>query len=109
MAADPDGRGYWLAASDGGVFSFDTVYQGGNFLPPALDDVVVGIASRPPLPFVDSFVPAGYWIAWRSGRVHNYGAAPNLDDAVSNGRDVVGIAARSSSGGYWLVVRPPVP
>ena len=29
MAATPDGKGYWLVASDGGIFSFgDAVYHG---------------------------------------------------------------------------------
>jgi hypothetical protein len=29
MAAAPDGRGYWMVASDGGVFAFgDAPYEG---------------------------------------------------------------------------------
>ena len=31
MAATPDGDGYWLVASDGGIFSFgDAKYYGSN-------------------------------------------------------------------------------
>jgi ribosomal protein L24E len=28
MAADPDGEGYWLVASDGGIFAFDAPFYG---------------------------------------------------------------------------------
>jgi hypothetical protein len=28
MASDANGKGYWLVASDGGVFSFDARYHG---------------------------------------------------------------------------------
>ncbi|MHB1762353.1 MAG: hypothetical protein ACYCS4_06355, partial [Acidimicrobiales bacterium] len=28
MAATPDGRGYWLVGSDGGVFAFDSKFYG---------------------------------------------------------------------------------
>jgi hypothetical protein len=28
MAATPDGNGYWLVASDGGIFSFGGTYGG---------------------------------------------------------------------------------
>jgi hypothetical protein len=28
MAADPDGSGYWLVASDGGVFAFGAPFLG---------------------------------------------------------------------------------
>jgi N-acetylmuramoyl-L-alanine amidase len=49
MAATPDGRGYWLAASDGGVFAFgDARYEGSGG-----QRAVVGIASTPD--------GGGYW------------------------------------------------
>jgi ribosomal protein L24E len=28
LVPDPDGRGYWLVASDGGVFAFDAPFRG---------------------------------------------------------------------------------
>ena len=28
MAPDPDGAGYWLVASDGGIFAFDAAFHG---------------------------------------------------------------------------------
>ena len=43
MAATPDGGGYWLVASDGGIFSFNAPFHGstGNL---ALNEPVVAMA-----------------------------------------------------------------
>ncbi len=100
MAADPDGRGYWLLAADGGVFAFDARYLNPGYLIPALDDVAVAISP--------TTTGRGYWIAWRGGRVHHIGDAPNVGDATSNGRDTVGIAATPDGRGYWMVLTPAV-
>jgi hypothetical protein len=115
MAPDLDGRGYWLVAADGGVFSFDAPFLGPQFLLPALDDVVVGIAAAPPSPVAEPgdgtslpFVGRGYWIAWRSGRVVPIGSAPNVGDPIANGRDVVGITSNPTGRGYWVALAPPV-
>jgi hypothetical protein len=45
MAATPDGGGYWLVASDGGIFSFGDArfYGSAGFSP--IPAPVVGIAS----------------------------------------------------------------
>jgi hypothetical protein len=43
MAATSDGGGYWLVASDGGVFTFgDAVFQGSMGGTP-LDEPIVGL------------------------------------------------------------------
>lgn len=50
MAADPATGGYWEAASDGGVFSFDAPFYGsesGSALSAALPDPVRAIAAAP--------------------------------------------------------------
>jgi hypothetical protein len=97
LAADPDGTGYWLVAGDGGVFSYDAPFLGSSAEVPRIEDVVVGIAATP---------GRGYWIAYRSGQVFDQGDAPNVNDAVSNGRDVTGIASTPTGRGYWLSVAP---
>ena len=44
MAATPDGKGYWLVASDGGVFTFgDAGYDGSQGGKP-LNKPIVGMA-----------------------------------------------------------------
>ena len=68
MAATPDGRGYWLVASDGGVFTFgDAGYFGSaaSVNPGAGSIVAISPASN----------GQGYWIAASSGAVDAFGAA----------------------------------
>jgi hypothetical protein len=45
MAATPDGKGYWLASANGGVFSFgDAIFQG-SAAGMRLSGPVVGMAT----------------------------------------------------------------
>jgi hypothetical protein len=66
----PDGGGYWLAAADGGIFSFgDAQFDGsagGN--PPAAP--VVSMAADQ--------AANGYWLAGAAGAVYPFGQAPFL-------------------------------
>jgi hypothetical protein len=43
MAATPDGKGYWLVASDGGIFAYDEPFFGSMGGRP-LNKPVVGMA-----------------------------------------------------------------
>jgi hypothetical protein len=45
MAATPDGGGYWIAASDGGIFNYGDARFGGSEGGVTLNKPVVGIAS----------------------------------------------------------------
>jgi hypothetical protein len=45
MAATPSGRGYWLVASDGGIFTFGDAAFDGSTGAIALTRPVVGMAS----------------------------------------------------------------
>ncbi len=55
MASTPDGKGYWLAAADGGIFSFGDAGFFGSSGSIHLNQPVVGMASTPD--------GKGYWIA----------------------------------------------
>jgi hypothetical protein len=89
--------GYWLAASDGGIFSFNKPFLGstGNI---ALAAPIVGVAQT-----ADG---GGYWLVARDGRIFNFGDAtnfgsvPGLGDSVNN---IVGMVADPETGGYWLI------
>ncbi|MGH9115493.1 MAG: hypothetical protein ACRDWW_06630, partial [Acidimicrobiales bacterium] len=61
VAGTPDKRGYWLAAADGGVFSFGDAGFHGSLGGTHLDAPVVGIAATP-----DGH---GYWLAGADGGV----------------------------------------
>ena len=47
MAATPDGKGYWLVAGDGGIFSFGDAQFHGSTGGTTLNQPVVGMASTP--------------------------------------------------------------
>jgi hypothetical protein len=67
MASTPDGRGYWLVASDGGIFAYgDARFYGstGNLV---LNQPVVGMAS--------TSSGRGYWLEAADGGIFAYGDA----------------------------------
>jgi hypothetical protein len=45
MAATPDGHGYWIAASDGGIFTYGDANFYGSMGGTVLNKPVVGVAS----------------------------------------------------------------
>ena len=67
MAATPDGGGYSLVASDGGIFSYgDTVFVGSaSGLP--LAKPIVGVTANPG--------GGGYWLVAGDGGIFDYGLA----------------------------------
>ena len=80
MAAEatPDGGGYRMFASDGGVFDFgDALFEGSlpgeHIIPPG------PIASATTYPFgtTSSGDDAGYWLVDSLGDVYSFGNAPN--------------------------------
>jgi hypothetical protein len=50
VAATPTGRGYWLVASDGGVFAYGDAPFLGSTGGLALTRPIVGLAPSPPRP-----------------------------------------------------------
>jgi len=79
IATTPSGDGYWLVATDGGIFAFgDAVFRGstGSLI---LNAPIVGMAPSPS--------GAGYWLLGADGGIFNYGDAPFLGavtDAISS-------------------------
>ncbi len=96
MASTPDSNGYWLVASDGGVFAFgDASFygsMGGKHL--NAPDRGHGIHVR----------REGYWLVASDGGVFAFGDASFAGSMGGKplNAPVVGIAA-GASGGYWLV------
>jgi hypothetical protein len=77
MAATPDGKGYWLVGSDGGVFSFgDAVFHGGMG-GTRLNAPVVGMAVAPG--------GTGYWLVGSDGGVFSFGSATFHGSGVGQG------------------------
>ena len=96
IASTPSGRGYWLAASDGGVFTYGDARFYGSAAPARLRRPIVGIASTPS--------GRGYWLAAADGGVFAFGDARFRGAATRAPlrRPVVGIASTPSGRGYWL-------
>ena len=67
MAATPDGGGYWLVASDGGVFSFGDARFAGSTGAMTLNKPIVGMAATPD--------GGGYWLVASDGGVFSFGDA----------------------------------
>jgi len=96
MAATPDGKGYWLAASDGGIFSFGDAQFYGSTGSISLNRPVVGMAATPD--------GKGYWLAASDGGIFSFGDAQfyGSTGSISLNRPVVGMAATPDGKGYWL-------
>ncbi len=72
IAATADGKGYWLVASDGGVFTFGDAGFYGSLPGEAVYSTATGIA-----PSADG---RGYDVVTANGEVHAFGDAPLLGD-----------------------------
>jgi hypothetical protein len=89
--------GYWVVASDGGVFSFGGARFFGSLGGVHLDQPVVGIAANPR--------GNGYWLVSEDGGVFAFGGARFYGSlgGVHLDQPVVGMAATPDGEGYWLV------
>ena len=97
MASTPDGRGYWLVASDGGIFAFGDAGFAGSAGNLRLNQPVVGMASTPD--------GRGYWLLASDGGIFAYGDADFFGSmgGVPLNQPVVAMAATPDGRGYWLV------
>jgi len=97
IAGTPSGNGYWLVASDGGIFSFGDARFFGSTGGLRLNAPIVGMAPTPS--------GNGYWLVASDGGVFSFGDAPFLGSAggLKLVKPVVGMAANRSTPGYWLV------
>ncbi|MGE3835920.1 MAG: glycoside hydrolase family 26 protein, partial [Acidimicrobiia bacterium] len=97
MATTPSGNGYWLVASDGGVFSYGDAAFHGSTGAIALNQPIVGMATTPS--------GNGYWLIARDGGVFSYGDAAfhGSTGAIALLQPITGGTATPSGRGYWLV------
>ena len=91
------GLGYWLVASDGGIFSEGGAPFAGSTGGMVLNKPIVGMAATPD--------GKGYWLAASDGGIFNYGDA-TFEGSAGNmplNKPIVGMAATPDGKGYWLV------
>jgi peptidoglycan hydrolase-like protein with peptidoglycan-binding domain len=98
--AGADGSaGYWLATSDGGVYSYGAARFFGSMAGTTLARPVVGLAALP--------TGAGYWLVADDGGVFAFGGAPFLGSLGGRrlASPIVAMTSTPSGAGYWLVAR----
>ncbi len=90
-------KGYWLAASDGGVFNYGNAQFYGSAGSLKLNKPVVGMAATPDA--------QGYWLVASDGGIFNYGDAGFFGSTggLHLNQPVVGMASTPDGQGYWLV------
>jgi hypothetical protein len=96
-AAYPLGDGYWLAAQDGGIFSFGDAQFMGSTGAITLNRPIVGAAAHP---FLE-----GYWLVATDGGIFSFGSSAFWGSTgnMTLNSPIVGMAATPTGLGYWLV------
>ena len=90
MTPAPDGNGYWLVASDGGIFNFGDVAYFGSTGGTPIGAPIVGMDRT-----ADG---QGYWLVGRDGGIFSFGDAGFYGSAgaLRLNRPIVGMAAIQS-------------
>ncbi len=93
----PDGNGYWLVASDGGIFAYGDAGFYGSAGAMALNKPIVGMATTPD--------GKGYWLVASDGGIFAYGDAGfyGSTGSLTLNKPIVGMATTPDGKGYWLV------
>jgi hypothetical protein len=96
MAPTPTGAGYWLVASDGGIFAFGDAAFRGSTGAMQLNKPIVGMSP--------TRTGQGYWLVASDGGIFAFGDAAF---AGSTGnlklvRPITGMATTPGGRGYWL-------
>ena len=97
MAATPTGGGYWLTASDGGIFAFGDARFFGSTGGVRLAQPIVGIAAVPN--------GGGYWLTAADGGIFAFGNVQffgSMGGRSLNGEHVVGFDASPTGRGYVM-------
>jgi hypothetical protein len=97
MAPTPDGAGYWMVGSDGGVFASGNAAFYGSTGNLRLNKPVVGMATT-----ADG---GGYWFVASDGGIFAYGDAQFYGSTgnLHLNKPIVGMTSTPDGGGYWLV------
>ena len=99
VSNEPSGGigGYWIGASDGGIFSFGNAGYHGSMGGRHLNEPIVGMAATSD--------HGGYWLVASDGGIFSFGDA-KFHGSMGGRRlnePIVGMAATPDGGGYWLV------
>ncbi len=93
MAATPTGKGYWLCASDGGIFAYGDAKFYGSTGAIHLNKPIVAMSSTP--------TGTGYWLCASDGGIFAYGDAKfyGSTGAIHLNKPIVAMAATKTRQG----------
>lgn len=97
MSPTSDGGGYWLVASDGGIFAFGDAAFHGSMGGTHLNKPVVGMSVTPD--------GGGYWMVATDGGIFSFGDASFYGSmgSVPLNQPIEGMTATPDGRGYWMV------
>ncbi|MGH2721033.1 MAG: S8 family peptidase, partial [Actinomycetota bacterium] len=96
-SSGPGGAGYWMVASDGGIFAFgDAAFKGST------GDIAL---ARPIVAMTPTPTGQGYWLVASDGGIFAFGDARfhGSTGGLKLASPIVGMAPTPGGGGYWLV------
>jgi hypothetical protein len=96
MVPSADGHGYFMVASDGGVFAFGDAQFAGSC--PG-----IGGCNAPAVAVMPDATGRGYWLVTKTGTVYNFGDASNLGSLPPQSSPVTSAVRTPNGGGYWLL------
>jgi cell wall-associated NlpC family hydrolase len=90
-------RGYWMVASDGGVFAYGAAHFYGSTGSLHLNKPIVGMSPTPD--------QHGYWLVASDGGIFSFGDAHfyGSTGGITLNKSIVGMARTTDGKGYWLV------
>jgi hypothetical protein len=97
MSPTSTGQGYWLVASDGGIFTYGDARFHGSTGALRLNKPIVGMSVTP--------TGNGYWLVATDGGIFSFGDA-RFHGSTGNirlNRPISGMTATPSGNGYWMV------
>ncbi|HEU5001303.1 MAG TPA: choice-of-anchor D domain-containing protein [Actinomycetota bacterium] len=97
VAPAASGGGYWLVATDGGIFNYGNTSFFGSTGSIHLNQPIVGMARTPD--------GGGYWLVASDGGIFSYGDAKFFGStgSIHLNKPIVGMASTPDGQGYWLV------
>ncbi len=96
MVPSADGGGYFMVASDGGVFAFGDAHFAGSC--PG-----IGGCSGAAVAVMPDATGDGYWLVTKSGQVYTFGDAPYLGAPGPQSVPVTSAVRTPDGRGYWIL------
>jgi hypothetical protein len=96
MVPSTDDHGYFMVASDGGVFAFgDATFAGSCYS--------IGGCSGAAVSVMPDASGHGYWLVTSTGAVYGFGDAPFLGAPGNTGAPVMAAVRTPDGNGYWVL------